>query len=203
MPPVNLHAARAWTGATIAVVAAVLTWRLVAPALGVGQDGPSVTAPHAATEGTAAGSAPLARLARQVRLGQEALRQRHEQLDRLSSRSAQVAARIATLDAMLADGRLTESPGFLEKESSVRALQGILREAAAETPRTDADRQRLHMTADIARERLGQKLGALRGEAAAEAARAAEEAEALRDDIRRRTCEIEDLQARLLRELGP
>lgn len=116
------------------------------------------------------------------------LRYLHAQRSATAARLATLRTEIAdrrrqarTLDEMIDGGRLTDCPPFLAENTTVRALQKIIREAGG-AAQTDAGRDpRLTTAAAVARERLRTKLLVLR------------------DQLRRETADL-DAQATTLRQ---
>jgi len=121
---------------------------------------------------------------------------------------AQATARrqeIAALDRMLADGSFTQSPEFLKDETTVRALQRIVREAAASAPGDDnADMNAA--AAAVARDRLTRRLEVLRDQRLDQLQTIQSQAETVRVHLRERAGEMEALQQQVrqqLRAAGP
>jgi hypothetical protein len=149
------------------------------------------------------GLADLARRGRELHAHLLSLR---EQLAATQTQADVLLERVATLDAMLAGGSLTQCPVFLQEETTVRALQGIIREAvASEGPGSGSEPNRLDTAAAIARDRLRRRLEMLRDDLRQQAVALADEASGLRRRIREQAAEIESIQARINHRLraGP
>lgn len=114
---------------------------------------------------------------------------------------------VRTLDTMLATDRLTHCPDFLRNETTVRALQKIIGEAAG-TSQADTDRSsRLHTAAAVARERLRAKLTALRNSLATQVTDLQQQVTALRHQLHLQRADLgrlqQQVQYRLDRPAGP
>lgn len=142
--------------------------------------------------GTLPNGQSLASLARRIRLLQEDLNDTRGRLAKAETEAALLRDRAATLDRMLAEDSLMDCPLFLHDETTVRALQGILREAA---DGTDA-------AATIARQRLRQRLAGLRDQMAQEADDREAEADALHGRLRQQADDLETLQQSLMSRLS-
>jgi len=183
--------------AGVAVIAAVRlfsTWH-GGPAPAVAGDGRGIIA---ATDSpshprTLPNDQSLASLARRLRLLQEDLNDTRGRLAKAETEAVLLRDRAATLDRMLAEDSLTDCPLFLHDETTVRALQGILREA--DDNRTDAG-------ALIARQRLRRRLAGLRDQMALEADDREAEADALHGRLRQKADDLETLQQSLLSRLS-
>jgi len=150
----------------------------------------------------AAGQASdLASAARRLRHLQEQVNQTRRQLVSLQTEAAARRGRIAAIDEMLATDSLAECPPFLRDDTTVRALQKIVREAADSPGEGAAGRDRLGIAASVARERLRSKLDALRDPLVREAADLDKQAEALRQRLQLLAGEVEQLQREIYREL--
>jgi hypothetical protein len=183
--------------AGVAVIAGVRlfsTWH-GGPAPAVAGDGRGIIAAtdSPSDPGTLANGQSLASLARRIRLLQEGLNDTRGRLAKAETEAALLRDRAATLDRMLAGDSLTDCPLFLHDETTVRALQGILREAAAGG--TDA-------AATIARQRLRQRLAGLRDQMAQEADDREAEADALHGRLRQQADDLETLQQSLMSRLS-
>jgi len=164
------------------------------PAPAVAGDGRGIIAAtdSPSDPGTLANGQSLASAARRIRLLQEGLNDTRGRLAKAETEAALLRDRAATLDRMLAGDTLTDCPLFLHDETTVRALQGILREAAAGT---DA-------AATIARQRLRQRLAVLRDKMAQEAGDRGAEADALHGRLRQQADDLETLQQSLMSRLS-
>ncbi|MCX5649322.1 MAG: hypothetical protein NTX40_09555 [Planctomycetota bacterium] len=182
--------------AGVAVIAAVRVfsaWR-GGPAPAVAGDGRGIIAAtdSPSDPGTLANGQSLASAARRIRLLQEGLNDTRGRLAKAETEAVLLRDRAATLDRMLAGDSLTDCPLFLHDETTVRALQGILREAA---DGTDA-------TATIARQRLRRRLAGLRDQMAQEADDRGAEADALHGRLRQQADDLETLQQSLMNRLS-
>jgi len=191
------HAKWAWPIALVAgvlLVVAVRLWPGGPPCPARSDGNPrSVVAAGQASD--------LASAARRLRFLQEQVNRTRQQLVSLQTEAAARRGRIAAIDEMLATDCLAECPPFLRDDTTVRALQKIVREAA-ESPRDGpAGRDRLDIAASVARERLRSRLDALRSQLAREAADFDKQAEALRQRLQLLGGEIEQLQREIHREL--
>jgi len=177
---------------------------LLVAAIRVGSDWADVPAPTLATEteGIVAGrSDDLAAAARRIRLLQDRSGDTRRRLVALQSEVASKRQQMATLDAMLAADRLTDCPAFLRKQTTVRALQKIIREAADSGVTEAADQNRLDTAAAVARERLRRKFEAIRSQLADEVGHLDAQAAALRKQLRLETADLERLRRRVERQL--
>lgn len=125
---------------------------------------------------------------------------------RLQLAAAQAQATVArdhasTLNSMLDGNSLTQTPLFLQDESTVRALQGIIREAAGPEGPGRAAEDNLGTAATIARERLRQKLETLRESLDQQATRLETQAGELVERIRNQSAEMEMLRSDINRRL--
>jgi FtsZ-binding cell division protein ZapB len=154
------------------------------------------------TSGVVTGeSGDLAAAARRIRLLQEEVDRMRDELANLQTEASARRGQVAALDGMLVRDSLTEAPAFLREDTTVRALQQIMREAA-EAPGDGArEHDRLSTAATVARERLRSKLESLRDQLTREAAELDAQAEALRLRVRLRSEELESLQHQVQREL--
>jgi hypothetical protein len=134
----------------------------------------------------------LASAARRIRLLQEGLNDTRGRLAKAETEAVLLRDRAATLDRMLAEDSLTDCPLFLQGETTVRALQGILREAADGTD----------TAAVIARQRLRRRLTMLRDQMAQDADDREPEAKALHGQFRRQADDLEALQQSLMSRLS-
>jgi len=161
----------------------------------------SVEAAASDGAGDPAASNSLADLARHGRELQSRLLAMREQLATTQKQVDQLAERTGTLDAMLAGNSLTQCPVFLQDESTVRALQGIIREAiASETPGTAPNG--LDTAATIARSRLRRRLEMIREDLLQQSTALQQQAETLRGHIREKTTEIEAVEKQIRRRLS-
>jgi hypothetical protein len=155
-----------------------------------------------AGSGVVAGQASdLASAARRIRFLQEQINRTRQQLVSIQTDAAGRRGHVAALAEMLATDTLTECPPFLRDDTTVRALQKVVREAAESTTVGDAGRDRLNTAASVARERLRSKLDALRQQLTREAAGLDTQAEALRQRLHLLCGEVEQLQRDIQREL--
>jgi len=154
------------------------------------------------TDGIVAGrSDDLAAVARRVGLLQEESGETRRRLAALQGAVASKRQQAATLGAMLASDRLTDCPAFLRKQTTVRALQKIIREATDTGMTEAADENRLDTAAAVARERLRRKLEAIRSEWADDITRLDARAAALRKQLHLETSELERLRREVRRQL--
>jgi hypothetical protein len=182
----SVRAMWAWPLALLAglgLIVAVRVWS--------GWAGRPVVSMGAQDVGVMAGdSADLADAGRRLRLLSEeadALR------GRLAAAEADIAehrARAEALGDMLSADRLTLCPPFLQAETTVRALQKIIIEAASPAPASGGD-ERLSTAAVVARQRLRRKLEALRDEASQAMADAQTHADALRSALHVKASELQ------------
>jgi len=196
-PHLRTPAAWAWPVAIAAGLALVLTIRALS--------GPGIQpASSAAKESggiVAAQPDDLAAAARRLRALQGRLEQTREQLAAVQNEAVSRRQQVATLDAMLADDTLTQCPGFLQDETTVRALQKIIREAAAAPDLAAPGQNQLNTAAAVAHERLRRKLEILRDQLLQDAARLEMQAESLRQQLHLQMEEIELLQRQVHRQL--
>lgn len=191
------HMARAWPAVLLAGLLAVAAIR-------VGSGWTSGPAPTLATEtnGIVAGrSDDLATAARRFRLLQDQSGETRRCLAALQSDVAAKRQQRNTLDAMLATNRLTDSPAFLRGQTTVRALQKIIREATDTGVTEAADQSRLNTAAAVARERLRRKLEAIHSELAEDIDRLEARAAATRHQLHFQTAELQRLRRRVQRQL--
>jgi hypothetical protein len=149
----------------------------------------------------AAQASDLASAARRIRFLQEQVNRTRQQLVSLQTDAAARRGRVAAINEMLTTDSLTECPPFLRDDTTMRALQKIVREAAESTVAGDAGRDRLNTAASVARERLRSKLDALRDQLAREAADLDIQAEALRQRLHQLGGEVEQIQREIQREI--
>jgi hypothetical protein len=191
------HATWLWLAALVVSVALVATLRM--------ESGPSGLPPKAATADTsgvvAAGPNDLAAIARRLQLLQGRSAQVREQLATLQTEGATRRQQIAALDAMLAADSFTECPSFLSEDTTVRAFQKIIREAASATGPDESDHDRLNTAATVARERLRGKLEVRRDQLSREAADLNTQSEDLRQRLRIQSEEIDLLDRQVREEL--
>jgi len=191
------HMAWAWS-------AMLLAGLLAAVAIRIWSDwaGAPVRSPATETEGIVVGqSDDLATAARQIRMLQDQSGETRRRLATLQSDAAAKRQHVTVLDAMLASNRLTDGPAFLQQETTVRALQKIIREAADTGAGEAADQNRLDTAAAVARERLRQKLEAIRSQLADDIASIETRAAALRQHLHLQTTELERLQRQVRQQL--
>lgn len=143
----------------------------------------------------------LAAIARRIRTLQEERSRTREQFTALAARAADCRQHVAALDDMLASGRLTECPVFLREETTVRALQKIIREASGSEAAGQPAESQLSTAGAVARERLRARLEALRDQLRAETATLDARTEALRLELDLQATQIEALQGNVLERL--
>lgn len=154
------------------------------------------------TDGVVSGESDgLVAAARRIRALQSQSAATRQQLAALQKDSSAKRQHAATLDTMLASDRLTDCPDFLRQQTTVRALQNIIREAADTTPSESPDQSRLNTAAAVARERLRTKLEALRSQLAEEIGDLETQATTLRQRLQLQTAELERLQRQAKRQL--
>ena len=193
----QLHAKWAWP---IALMAGALL--VVAAYLAPGRSPRAARSDVGPAGGVVAGQASdMASAARRLRFLQEQINRTRQQLVTLQTDAAARRGRIAAVDEMLASDSMAECPPFLRDDTTVRALQKIVREAADSSGDGAARRDRLDIAASVARERLRSKLDALRDQLAAEAADLDKQAEALRQRLQLLADEAEQLQREIHRAL--
>ena len=150
------------------------------------------------TEGRVAGEqADLAAAGRQLRRLQV---RATATASRLAAVQAELAAKhqqILTLDEMLDTGRLTECPPFLRDETTVRALQKIIREAGGPAQADAGQGSRLGTAAVIARERLRAKLSTIRSQLDREALDLEDRASALRHEQQLQEADLRQLRRQI------
>ena len=167
-----------------------------------GPAGPPPRADPADTSGVvAAGPNNLAAIAQRLQLIQGRAVQVREQLATLQTEGATRRQQIAALDAMLAADSFTECPPFLSEDTTVRALQQIIREAASATSPDESDHDRLNTAATVARERLRGKLEVRRDQLSRETADLNTQSEDLRQRLRIQSEEIDRLDRQVREEL--
>ena len=174
------HFAWIWPALLLAGLAAVVAFRVWSG---------WATRPMAASTDRADGRvegerADLAAAGRRLRHLRQRLTDIRRRLADLQVKIADRRRHLRTLDEMLAGGRLTACPPVLRDETTVRALQKIIREAEEPAQAEDGRRSRLATAATIARERLRARLSALREQFAREVADLETGAEALRHERR-------------------
>jgi len=154
------------------------------------------------TDGVVSGESDgLVAAARRIRALQSQSAATRQQLAALQNDSSTKRQQAATLDTMLASDRLTDCPDFLRRQTTVRALQNIIREAADATPSESPDQSRLNTAAAVARERLRTKLEAVRSQLADEVDDLETQAITLRQQLQLQTAELERLQRQAQRQL--
>ena len=191
------HAAWAWPAVLVAGLLGVVAIRIWS-----GWSEEAMTPMATETEGVIVGESDgLAALARRIRDLQDTS---GETRGRLSVLQKDVGARrqhVATLDAMLASDRLTDCPAFLRQQTTVRALQKIIREAA-DSPRPErGDQSLLSTAAAVARERLRGKLTMLRHQLLEEIADLESQTATLRQRLHLQTTELQRLQRQVRQDL--
>ena len=191
------HTAWAWPAVLLAGLLAVVAIR-------IWSGWASVPTPSMATQadGIVAGrSDDLAAAARRIRLLQDQSGETRRRLAALQSDVSAKRQQARTLDAMLASNRLTDCPAFLRQQTTVRALQKIIREAADSGIAEAADQNRLNTAAAVARERLRRKLEALRSQLTEDISRLQTRTAALRQQLHLQTAELQRLRRRVERQL--
>lgn len=146
-------------------------------------------------------SSDLAALARRLKALQDQTTALRQQLATAQAQAEVARDHAGALDSMLSGNMLTPTPGFLRDETTVRALQGIIREAAGSEGPAKGSQDRIDTAATIARERLKQKLETLRDNLQQEATCLETQAEDLQERIRNQSAEMETLQAGINRHL--
>lgn len=190
MPWLRRHVVWAWPAVLVTGLLMVVLLRLH----------PSEPAPLPAASGSdhrgvvGGQSDDLASSARQIRGVQDEVLRLREQLTALQADLTERRHRVATLADMLAADRLTDSPGFLASEATVRALQQIIREAADAPGGAASGRGSLDTAATVARERLRTRLQGLHDQTAKEAAALETRTDALRAELRLKTDELQRRQ---------
>ena len=199
MPRLERHVAWIWPAILLAGVISIVAFRVWS-----GWATRPVVATADGTEGIIEGDgADLAAAARRVRQLQTKVDQAHRRLADLRTEAADKREQIRTLEAMLTTGRLTDSPHFLHSQTTVHALQKIIREAAGSTF-VDADREaRLNTAAVVARERLRAKLAALADELKQNLAEIDRQAATLRQHLRLQSTSLERLRRQIQERLNP
>jgi hypothetical protein len=189
------HAPMIWPAAVLAALGLVVLIRLGSgrtdgtPASADGDRGGIVTA---APDSLAT--------ARRLRLLEDEAGRTREQLASVQTESSIRQERVAVLDEMLATDSLTDCPGFLKDETTVRALQKIIREAADTSHPADDNPSRLNTAATVARERLRQKLNGLRDRLNQELGKLESQAQVLRQQLRAQTEALDVLQRQIHRQ---
>jgi len=191
------HAPWLWLAALVVSAALVATLRTESEPSGL----PPGADPANTRGVVASGPNNLAALARRLQLIQGRSVQVREQLATLQAEGATRRQQIAALDAMLAADSFTECPPFLSEDTTVRALQKIIREAASATGPDESDHDRLNTSATVARERLRRKLEVRRDQLSREAADLNTQAEDLRQRLRIQSEEIDHLDRQVREEL--
>ena len=157
------------------------------------------TRPMAASAGEAEGileadRADLAAWGVRIRRLQDRIDQTRHGLMALRTEAATKRDQVRVLDTMLETGRLTRCPDFLRGETTVRALQKIIAEAAGTSQASGERSARLHTAAAVARERLRAKLAARRRTVADEVKRLEQQADALRHRLGLQMADLARLQ---------
>ena len=145
-------------------------------------------------------SIDLASAARSIRFLQNDLARIRRQLAAIQNETSLRRERVATIEKMLADDTLTQAPVFLCEDTTVRALQQIIREASDPAA---PDQDRLSTAAAVARQRLRQKLESLRDQWVREVADRTTEADMHRERLHLQTQELERLQRQVHQQLQP
>lgn len=191
------HGVWAWPlllAAGLAFVAAVRLWPGWAsrPVSSLASEGGGVVAGD---------RADLAASARRLRTLQDETGRTREQLAAVQAEAVAIQEQVAILDEMLLTDRLTFCPDFLRDQTTVRALQKIMREAADTAPPQAADQNNLSTAAAVARERLRAKLEALRDQLADRTTALDQQAADLRQRLLLETTELQQLQRKVDLEL--
>jgi hypothetical protein len=163
----------------------------------------SAAGPDAAAtrEGPATVPRDLAAMAREVRDRRAEVAATRKRMVALLTEAEELRARAATLDRMIADGRLTQALPFPLEDTSVRALQGVLEEVSEAARTSPSAERRVQATAAIARERLGRKFVLLRDRMIGEAQQFEQEAGLLRGQVQTDSARADRLQDRLVEQL--
>ena len=191
------HTAWAWPAVLLAGLLSVVASRIWSG----WASGPT---PSMATQadGIVAGrSDDLAAAARRIRLLQDQSGETRRRLAALQGDVSATRQQARTLEAMRASNRLTDCPAFLRQQTTVRALQKIIREAADSGIAEAADQNRLNTAAAVARERLRRKLEALRSQLTDDISRTEAPAAALRQRLHRQMAELQRLRRQVQRQL--
>jgi predicted nucleic acid-binding Zn-ribbon protein len=152
--------------------------------------------------GVVAGRASdLASAARRIRFLQDNVNKVRQELAALQAEAAARRSNVAAIDEMLAGNSLTDCPSFLRDDTTVRALQKIIREAADSPTTAAAGADRLSTAASVARERLRSRLDALREQLVQEASDLDAQADDRRQRLHLLSTEVEQLQREIHREL--
>ena len=189
------HAPMIWPAAVLAALGLVVLIRLGSgwtdgtPASAGGDRGGVVTA---APDSLAT--------ARRIRLLEDEAGRTREQLASVQTETSIRQERVTVLDEMLASDSLTDCPGFLKDETTVRALQKIIREASDTSRPSEDNPSRLNTAATVARERLRQKLNGLRDQLNQELGKLESQAGVLRQQLRAQTEALDVLQRQIRRQ---
>ena len=191
------HARWAGSVALLAVLVLLIVVRLGS------EWGDRTPAPANADSGGVVAGQPdsLTLTAQHIRLLQDEVMRTRERLAALQTDSSVRRDRIAALDEMLAADCLTPCPDFLREETTVRALQKIIREAADSAGPPTTVQTPLHTAATVARERLRTKFQVLRGQLVQEINALETQADSLRNSLHLQTDELERLQRQANRQL--
>lgn len=182
----------AWIGSAIVLAGLVL---VVSVRLLTGSGHTPPATPASAEGGVVAGrSEDLAASARRLRTLYEEMGRTREQLAAVQARATAKRENVTTLNRMLAEDSLTQCPAFLRDETTVRALQQVIREAAASANPASSGNGSLNTAASVARERLRLKLETLRDQLLQEVRETEAEAEALRQHLRGDSEELDRLR---------
>jgi hypothetical protein len=187
------HAVLVWPALVLAGVGLVVLVRVGSEWV----DRP-LTSPAAAGHGVVTAQPDAMATARRIRLLRDEEAKTREQLAAVQTQTALRQERIATLDEMLTSDSLTDCPPFLRQETTVRALQKIIREAS-DGP-AGGDQNRLNTAATVAHERLRQKLEVLRSQLVQELGNLEARSETLRQCLRLQTEELELLERQIRRQ---
>jgi len=189
------HAPMMWPAAVLAALGLVVLIRM-----GSGWTDPPPLSANADHRGVVTAEPDAMATARRLRLLEDQAGQTRGQLAAVQTETAVRRERIAALDEMLASDSLTDCPGFLRDETTVRALQKVIREASDSSRPLDDGQSRLNTAATVARERLRQKLEGLRHQLTQELARLEAQGETLRQKLRTQTEELDLLQRQIHRQ---
>jgi hypothetical protein len=184
------HVAWAWLVALAAGMVVVAALRLGpdnsgSPSEAVGDAGNVVPGPSGA----------LAATAQRLRLLQMQVTRLREQMAAVQAEATDRHERLAAIDGLLCDESYTECPPFLQEDTTFRALQKIVREAAGSPTPAAGGEERLSTAAAVARERLRAKLELMRDQLTQEASDLDTQTDLLRLRLHSQAEEVEHLQA--------
>jgi chaperonin cofactor prefoldin len=191
------HVAWAWSAILFAGLALVLLIRL-----GSGMLTPTDAGPPSEDRGIVGGdSDTLTASAKRIRTLQDQVATLREQLAAAQIDLALRHERIATLRQMLNTDSLTDCPVFLHDETTVRALQKIVRDARQPQGPLVSDETSLSTAASVATERLRGRLEAIRDQMDREAAAIETRVEGMRQQLHLQTDELENLRRQVNKQL--